>query len=324
MINTRSIERICKKINITDIKKITILNSSQNTVYKIDTNNEIYCLKKYNKDSIKSIKEYKKRIEQLNIAKKYKDNNINVILPEKINNNYYFKYRFNYYLLYKYQYSSLTSRDITIDNIKVMANTLSRIHKLNIKTSIPCTYRIIKIDFNKYLKRFEYLDNELYMLLVDNIDKLEILISNCNSYLDIVKKDLCVNHNDYKLLNMLWDKCNNMYLIDFDASGLSNPIASLAESSFSLSRINEELNYDFYKEFLNSYINEYGNFNTNFKDALFVAVNGKLQWLEYLMSKCNKNNLNRINDTKHMIKEMLLYYDNIDKMFSIYKDIMNK
>jgi hypothetical protein len=113
-----------------------------------------------------------------------------------------------------------------------------------------------------------------------------------------------------------------MYLIDFDACSMSNPSVALAECAFSLSRINNKVDKELYKEFLKSYLKKYGPLANSYKDALSVAVNGKLQWLEYLMSKCTKKNKKAIDETIGMIKELVLYAKNIDDLCEIYLSIV--
>ena len=144
-------------------------------------------------------------------------------------------------------------------------------------------------------------------------DPTEIFYKETNSQRTINN----VLNNDYKLGNILWNK-DFMYLIDFDACCLSNPAVSLAESSFSLSRQNNKVNRDFYKEYLTTYIKKFGPLNTDYQVALDVAMNGKLQWLNYLLSKCNKKDQTIINDTKYMIEELALYYDNKEEFYKLY------
>ena len=112
-----------------------------------------------------------------------------------------------------------------------------------------------------------------------------------------------------------------MYLIDFDASAMSNPTVSFAEAAFALSRQGKQLNKDFYKDFVSSYIKKYGEIDTDFETALNVAMNGKLQWLEYLMSKCSKKDENSNKGTISMINELKLFIDNKEEMLNIFNDL---
>lgn len=157
-------------------------------------------------------------------------------------------------------------------------------------------------------------DDKLTTMIIKNKDKLEDLITNCNNNINIMKENLCISHNDYKVKNILWDDLKPT-LIDFDASALSNPTCCLSESAFTFSKINSEINYDHYKVYLEHYINSYGTIKDDFKKALYVSMNGKLQWYTYLISRRNTQ------DILAMTKELLLFYENIDKFYEIYRSI---
>ena len=52
-----------------------------------------------------------------------------------------------------------------------------------------------------------------------------------------------------------------------------------------------------------------------------VSMNGKLQWLEYLFSKCSNRDEKVINDSIGMINELVLFISNIDNFLKIYEEI---
>ena len=319
-----SISKIFDVLELGTIINLSPIESSQNIVYKVDTSNKSYILKEYAKDSIRNESDLKKRKRQISVSEKFKENGVPVILPLKFNSKYFITYKKKYYLIYDYlEYTTITSKDIDNKKIKKLANILAIMHNLNIKSELPCQYEYIEIDFNKYLKKFKKIDQELYKLLYDNYFILEGLATNCNNNIRYVKNNMCVSHNDYKLDNILWKK-DYMYLIDFDACGMSNPSVSLAEAAFSLSQKNNKIDKDLYREFLKTYLKKYGSLPNNYKDALVVAMNGKLQWLSYLMSKCSKKDLKTNEETKDMIKELILYSKNLEELNNIYLSIVKK
>lgn len=317
-----TIKKIFEALELGEITDVKTLESSQNLVYKVDTDNKIYILKEYSKDAIKNEQDLRKRKRQISVAEKFSENGVPTILPLKFNDKYFIRYKKNYYVLYDYvDYEILSPKEVTTKKIKKLANTLAIIHNLNIKSDLPCHYKQIKIDFNKYLKKYKRLDQNLYKTLYDNYFILEGLTTNCNNNIRYVKNNLCVSHNDYKLKNILWKK-DFMYLIDFDACSMANPSVTLAECAFSLSRVNNKIDKELYKEFLKTYLKKYGPLANPYKDALSVAINGKLQWLEYIMSNCNKRNPKRIEETIGMIKELVLYAKSIDELNEIYLSVV--
>lgn len=317
-----AINKIFDTLNLGTPNQITIIESSQNIAYKVETLDKTYVLKEYTKDAIRNENDLRKRKRQVSICERFKENGVPTILPLKFNSKYFICYKKTYYLVYDFvSYKTLEPNEVDNKKIKKLANTLAIMHKLNIKSELPCQYKTIKIDYNKYLKKYKKLDEELYKILYDNYFELDGLTAQCNNSIRFVKNNLCVSHNDYKLKNILWEK-DYMYLIDFDACGMSNPSVSLAECAFSLSRKNNKIDKDLYKDFIKTYVKKYGNLTNSYKDALAVAMNGKLQWLEYIMSKCSKKNHKYIEDTKSMIKELVLYTQSIDELNSIYQSVV--
>lgn len=318
------IEVIFETLNLGHVEEITYMHSSQNLVHLVKTDKNSYYIKQYSKDAIRSNKDLLNRKRQVAVAEKLKENGVPAVLPLTFDNKYFIKYNKDYYLIFDYlDKQPITEKELDTKKIKKLANTLAIIHKLDIKSSLDCQYKNININFNKYLKKYIKIDTNLYNTVKDNQLILEDLISNCNNNIPKVKEHLCISHNDYKLLNILWEK-DYMYLIDFDATAMSNPTVSFAEAAFALSRQNKVLNKDFYKEFITTYIKKYGTLDTPFDLALDVSMNGKLQWLEYLMSKCSKKDEQSIKGTISMINELKLFIESKETMISIYNNIQIK
>lgn len=317
-----AINKIFEVLELGKVEDIKILDSSQNTVYKVTTDKKEYVLKEYSKDAIRNEYELNKRKRQISVSEKYSQNGIPTILPLKFNNRNFIKYKNRYYLVYDYlDYQTLTPSELDVKKIRKIANVLAITHNLNIKSDLPCQYKTIKIDLNKYLKKYKRLDEKLYKTLYDNYFTLENLILNCNNSIKYVKTHLCVSHNDLKLKNILWKK-DFMYLIDFDACAMTNPATALVECAFSLTKKGNKVDTELYKEFIKTYLKKYGQLTTSFKDAQQVAMNGKLQWLEYLMGKCSKKDVQAIEDTISMIKELTLYVRKMDELNDIYLSLV--
>lgn len=321
MVN-KGVSYIVKKFDLGRILEITLLNGSQNKVYKVVTDKGNYVIKEYSYDAINSYYMLKKRKEQIRISSILNSNGINTLLPLCFNNKYFIYFKKRYYLIYNFS-NNKTLSDIKLEkeHIRVLAKTQSKIHKLNIQSLLRKSYRKIDIDFEKGIRVAKNKDKQLYELLVKNKDKLIEIVNNCNDNLSKMCNNLCVSHNDYKRLNVMWNN-GDVILLDFDATGLSNPSCCLCESAFTFSKDGESINYDFYREYLKSYLEDYGEIKENFKDCLYFCLNGKLQWLKYMMSKNHKNKDNYIFGTICMIKEFLLYYDNIDKFNEIYLELI--
>lgn len=303
-------------LNLGRLKEIVKVNSSQNKVFEVITDSGKFILKQYSKDAINEKKDLNKRIKQIEISEQFSDHGINVILPLKFGKNYFVKYIDDYYLIYDYyEYRIIDEDELTLKEIEILGKTLAKMHKLNINEDLEWQYKKINIDYEMCLNSFEKINDKLYDCLKKNIEQLILLTNDCNDFDDLLD-NFCISHNDYKLKNILWDD-EDMYLIDFDACALANPYVAMAEAAYSLSRQNGIINLDFYEIFLKSYLDIY-QCDTDFRKALKVAMNGKLQWLEYMIGRLLNNDLLMVKDVIAMINEVILYFDNIDKFYDIY------
>ena len=322
--NNKNIQNIISKNNLGNIKNIELFNSSQNRVYKVTTDKDILVIKEFSKDAIGNYYYLKKRKEQIRISNILNKKGVYTVVPISFNRNFFQYFNKHYYLIYNFvDEKPLKAEELTLEHIKTLASIQSKIHKLNIQNNLTCSYKHIDIDLDKQLKISKRCNKELYILITDNKSILEEMINKCNKYIKVMRNNLCISHNDYKLLNILW-KDKNVKLIDFDAMGLSNPTCSLCESAYTFSKNKTGVKYDYYEEYLNSYIKGYGTIKENYLEALYASFNGKLQWLSYMFSKNHLKNNNYIDGTISMINELVTYYNNIDKFNEIYKEIINK
>lgn len=305
---------ICEIFKLGEIEAYQQEDSSQNRVFKIITTKGSYIVKEFSKDTIGNYYYLRKRKEQIAISEQLKKYKINCIIPKRINDKQIFLLDKQYYLVYdcsKDKY--LTQDNITKEHIIELAKTQAKIHKLKIETKLPCTYKHINIDFDLYTKTIK--DPNLKDLIYSNKEKLIEYIKKGNNALPSVKKNLCYSHNDYKHQNILWNE-TKMTLIDFDASGLSNPTAALIESAFTYSKQNNEINYEYFELYIKTYLEEYGPLKDNFKDCLYVSMNTKLQWLSYLMFK------KRLKEVTSMLNTLILFASNVETLNEIYENLI--
>ena len=305
---------ICEIFKLGEIEAYQQEDSSQNRVFKIITTKGSYIVKEFSKDTIGNYYYLRKRKEQIAISEQLKKHKINCIIPKRINDKQFFLLDKHYYLVYdcsKDKY--LTQDNITRDHIIELAKTQAKIHKLKIETKLPCTYKHINIDFDLYTKTIK--DPNLKDLIYSNKEKLIEYIKKGNNALPSVKKNLCYSHNDYKHQNILWNE-TKMTLIDFDASGLSNPTAALIESAFTYSKQNNEINYEYFELYIKTYLEEYGPLKDNFKDCLYISMNTKLQWLNYLMFK------KRLKEATSMLNTLILFASNVETLNEIYENLI--
>lgn len=307
--------KVCNLFNLGELESFEKELSHQNNVYKVVTSKGVYIIKEFTKDAIGNYYYLNKRKKQIKIAEQLNRNKIKCLIPKKLHKRSFFFINKNYYLVYNYSQSKVINQEnLTNEQLKILAETLSSIHKLDMKVDIPCFYKKVNINTKELLKS-GIKHHEFYNYLKEHKEKLDELIERCNKDIKTMKKNLCVSHNDYKALNILWDGLTPT-LIDFDASGLSNPSCCMAEAALNYAITNNGYNYEKYKVFIESYIKHYGPILEHYRDVLYACINGKLQWYNYIISK---KNFNHILD---MTKELIYYYENIEKFYEIYKSIV--
>lgn len=310
----KNLMKVCKLFQIGQLEAYEKQLSHQNNVYKVTTDKGIYIIKEFTKDAISNYYYLNKRKKQIEIAEKLNRNKINCLIPKSLHKRHFLFVNQNYYLVYDYSKSKVINQeDFTNDHLKALAVTLSSIHKLEMKIDIPCVYKKITINLNKLLREGKK-HPEFHNYLKENKDKLQEFIDRSNKDIKVMKKNLCISHNDYKALNILWEGLTPT-LIDFDASGLSNPSCCMAESALNFSITKDGYDFDKYKTYIKSYIKHYGPILEHYRDVLYASMNGKLQWYNYIISKKN------FNDILGMTKDLIYYYDNIEKLYSIYKSV---
>lgn len=320
-----AIKKIFTTLELGPILNIYLIKEDSNIYYKVEVENKkTYILKEYTKKSIKNDYELQKRKKQITIAEMYSQNGIPAIIPYKFYSKFFIKYKKTYYLIYDYiEYKTINVSELTTKRIKKLANNLAIIHNLNVKSELGTQYKLVRIDLNKYLKKFKRINPKLYKSLYDSYFILENLLNNSNSSIRFIKNNLCASPIFYNLDNILWDK-DYMYLVDFDSCYMANPSVVLAETAFSISYEDGKVNLNNYKEFVKNYVKKFGILSNNYRDALLVALNNKLQNLEYLMSKCTKQNKEVINKTITLINELVIYNQNIEEFNNIYLSSVKK
>ena len=81
--------------------------------------------------------------------------------------------------------------------------------------------------------------------------------------------------------------------------------------------MNDKLIMENYLLLLKSTVEVFGEIK-DYEESLYVAMNGKIRWLNYLLS-----NLNKGNDVIQTMNSVLLFYRNIPEFKKIYEQIKN-
>lgn len=315
--------KICCTLGLGEASSV-VKYDNRDDMYKVTIGENIYVIKQYNKEDIKSETEVNGRKLQISVCESLSQNGVPTVIPHKFDNRYFIRYRKTYFLIYDYlQCEPVPKNSIDAKKIKKIATTLAIIHKLNFKSLLPVSYQTFDIDFNKYLDKFKKIDETLYNTLYENYFVLEQLIKSYNASLKYIENYMCISFNNYNADTIYWNK-DYIYLVDYNNIILANPAASLAEVAYNFALEDDEVNENTYKDFLKAYIKKYGPLISDYKEALPVATSNKIAELIDAMGRCSKTDTMAINETIHLIKELTLYQNYIDRFYELYLSVVKK
>ena len=318
-----TIKTICTKLSIGLPQTMIPLTESNSDVlrYKVTTSKSVYLIEvitKYDKEQIKELK------NKIKVGKEF-ESLINIISPLSYQNETLIKYKGKYCLVYDIKDLVIQSKnEITKDKIKNIAKLLPKIHQSDIPSEIPSYYHKVEFDFDKLLNKLKKTKSDTYQLVYDNIFTLKDIVYKCNSSLQYVERNLALDMGNYEINKILW-KNEMPFIYDVTSITFINPASSVCTTSFYYSLENNEINYDYYKIFMNEYIKEYGPLKIDFKDSLYVGMIYKLDAIQRLSLRINQlSNKREIDFIKDNINELLIYYNNINKMNETYLKMIAK
>lgn len=294
MSNTRE-KKIIKEIfkNSKELKNsvlIYMVEYSSLPVYEVITLTKHYIVKTYPKDTdIFDVKKYLK--EQVKYVEELNNKGVNVAMPLKINNNYVYETEEYYFLVYDY-IKWLRGRGLYNPNMD-----LERLADLLIQSQT--VDKKLKLDFF-YKKVSDY-----------GIETIKDLVEKNNFYVEKAKAELTICHNDFRPPNILWTKENTPYLIDFDTSAYAYKYANLIEAAINFSYDNVSINFDVMEKIFSYYFKKVKD-KGDFDMAFYLALNGKITWLNHMIEVKDPaveimiNLLKYVESCKEKIKELYL------------------
>ena len=127
----------------------------------------------------------------------------------------------------------------------------------------------------------------------------------------------------YDLNNIEWLK-DYMYLVDYNNCCLINPSVSLAESAYFVSYKDKKIDFARYSLYLKTYLKKYGPLSFDYKEALYVSMYKLLSKLENIINRTIKQKEDTSKEINEVVKELLVYNANIERLYATYIDIVKK
>lgn len=311
-------ENVFKKLNLKDIviEVSPITGGLLHKMYKVTTNKGVYAIKKLNPLVMQRKESYDNYVRSEKISRYLIEHGINGISSLGNINNFIIKEEDDYYMAFPWlEGHILSSLDLSINHVKKIGHLLGRIHKIG--NNYP-KEKLSSLKENTNWKNYLGV-NELF----DQSYELITMLDNkaINSY-NKLTKNVLISHLDMDLKNVMWDKDDNPYLIDFESANYVNPTFDLLDVSLYWSLAETNFNFSYFKEFISSYLEEN---NINYDEASFAIdsiYKNHLGWLAYNLDKLilnskDKEALEEVNKTINSINNYL-------KLMPLISEYLNK
>lgn len=261
-VTKEELQDVLSKFNEDKIKKIYKESGGvSNLVFRVETNNKVYIIKKY-------LYKYNFSLSA-KLYKVYEKENINVIKP--INEELITYKGFNYNV-FEYKKSGFKKR--VVDD-----NFLKKILICDRRTSSESTI------IDKYEKYYNHLSSKNTYDNIPNDEVLYVLELSSKIIDSKILKERYMNHGDISKTNIICSKrCN--YLIDFDETCVTTPLYDFAVVIIKLFCRHNRINVKKYNEYKDAMKEKYNNYtDSDFKIAIVFYLTKILLEKYYLHDK---------------------------------------
>ena len=232
--NTKKMEKLIKKFDLgSQIIKVTQIHGGlSNRLYRVETDQAKYAIKKLNKTLMQNKAEFERIIFAEKVARIAEENGILVVRALEFENKIIHKIDGDYYMIFNWNYGShIQPEDVTDEICNIIGELLAKIHNLDfskIEAEKSKEMQIRTIDWNSLAKIAKEQNKYYYKDLVENIEILYEINKKTNEALEYAKSNLIISHRDLIKKNILWNN-NIPTVIDWESSGYVNPTVELVQ-----------------------------------------------------------------------------------------------
>lgn len=315
----KKLENLFKKVieiySLGSLNSVPVQNTIgiTNKVFELETENGKYILKILsNKD-----------LNKINISEKISsianNNNVPSIPAIKINDNFINNIDgFNVIVYPYYDGKILLSRELTLEHIKLLSNSLARLHSINV------------LD-NKLYKKYEKEDlYSLYQLTLNSNESFyDLFKENINLLINIYDKvydsysrlsnQRAYVHKDFNRKNVLW-KDYDYKIIDWETASIDNPSIDFFNSAWFLT---DDIKEDKFITFVKEYFSVM-KLEDDYNISVYAALIEECNWLAFSLKRSLKlitNNGYEIklgeDSIKSSVTEIINYYNKIPLMLKL-------
>lgn len=290
--NTKKMEKLIKKFDLgSQIIKVTQIHGGlSNRLYRVETDQAEYAIKKLNKTLMQNKAEFERIIFAEKVARIAEENEILVVRALEFENKIIHKIDGDYYMIFNWNYGShIQPEDVTDEICNIIGELLAKIHNLDfskIEAEKSKEMQIRTIDWNSLAKIAKEQNKYYYKDLVENIEILNEINKKTNEALEYAKSNLIISHRDLIKKNILWNN-NIPTVIDWESSGYVNPTVELVQVCWNWAN-GDVGKFDFEKFgiIVNRYLQNIKNYKKeDMKKLIYANLWEAIEWLEYNLKR---------------------------------------
>ena len=290
--NTKKMEKLIKKFDLgSQIIKVTQIHGGlSNRLYRVETDQAEYAIKKLNKTLMQNKAEFERIIFAEKVARIAEENGILVVRALEFENKIIHKIDGDYYMIFNWNYGShIQPEDVTDEICNIIGELLAKIHNLDfskIEAEKSKEMQIRTIDWNSLAKIAKEQNKYYYKDLVENIEILYEINKKTNEALEYAKSNLIISHRDLIKKNILWNN-NIPTVIDWESSGYVNPTVELVQVCWNWANGDVgKFEFEKFEIIVNSYLQNIKNYKKeDMKKLIYANLWEAIEWLEYNLKR---------------------------------------
>ena len=290
--NTKKMEKLIKKFDLgSQIIKVTQIHGGlSNRLYRVETDQAKYAIKKLNKTLMQNKAEFERIIFAEKVARIAEENGILVVRALEFENKIIHKIDGDYYMIFNWNYGShIQPEDVTDEICNIIGELLAKIHNLDfskIEAEKSKEMQIRTIDWNSLANIAKEQNKYYYKDLVENIEILYEINKKTNEALEYAKSNLIISHRDLIKKNILWNN-NIPTVIDWESSGYVNPTVELVQVCWNWANGDVgKFEFEKFEIIVNSYLQNIKNYKKeDMKKLIYANLWEAIEWLEYNLKR---------------------------------------
>lgn len=290
--NTKKMEKLIKKFDLgSQIIKVTQIHGGlSNRMYRVETDQAEYAIKKLNKTLMQNKAEFERIVFAEKVAKIAEENGISVVRALEFENKIIYKIDGDYYMIFNWNYGShIQPEDVTDEICNIIGELLAKIHNLDfskIEAEKSKEMQIRTIDWNYLVKIAKEQNKYYYNDLVENIEILYEINKKTNEALEYARNNLIISHRDLIKKNILWNN-NIPTVIDWESSGYVNPTVELVQVCWNWANGDVgKFEFEKFGIIVNSYLQNVKDYKKeDMKKLIYANLWEAIEWLEYNLKR---------------------------------------